>query len=263
MTGVQVAIPEKTTKVSFRQDVAPWIPQLQEVCFRGMEAEGIVAAALHVGLKNPQIFDCEPKSIFLALAKCARLGLYPGGGMALVPLKNSIKQNGRWEEVLQLEAWTEYQGLKALAIRQKLVTMMEEFPVYSGDDFEHQFGLDAYLRHRPAGSGKRGVLSGAYSIIRLPNRERTFHYMDLADIEEIRSKSRTWGPKKVAECPPWYAMKTVVRDYLGRQPKEGALQEAMAMDDTVPPALVDPETGEVLESGEMVAALTPGDAAED
>lgn len=263
MTGTAVAIPEKMTKLSFKQDTARWVDELGRVCHKRVTPEGIVSSALHVGIKNPQIFDCEPKSIFLALAKCARLGLYPGGGgMALVPLNNKVKVKGEWTKVLQLEAWPEYQGLKALAIRQRMIAAMEEHCVKERDDFDFGLGLEPYLRHRPA-STNRGALTGAYSVIRLSGGGRTFHYMPIEDIEKIRATSRSWGPKDYPVCPDWYAMKTVVRDWMGRQPKEGALGEALALDDTAPAALMDPETGEVLESGEPVGALAAGDAAED
>lgn len=248
--GTAVEIPEKIDKVSFKAKTHLWEPQLKALCTRGFTPDRIISAALDCALKNPQIFDCDPKSIYLAMAKCARLSLDPGDGIDLVPLNNTVKQkvNGEWVEtkVLMLEAWTGYKGLKALAIRQRLIRSMEEFCVYTGDEFTWALGLDAMLRHVPTSVAKRGELRGAYSIIRLPGGAKTFHYMPLEDIELIRKGSRSWGPKKYPAPIPWYCMKTVVRDYLSRQPQSGALAEAMADDDTAHVQTVDPETGEVL-----------------
>ena len=80
----------------------------------------------------------------------------------------------------------------------------------------------------------------------------------VADIERIRAKSRSWGPKQIRDCPPWYAKKTVVRDWLNRQPKVGALAEALAHDDVPEGEAVDVATGELLtptpEHKQLVAA---------
>jgi len=227
----EVPIPEKTTKVTFKTDVEGWKPQLARLCTRGFTPERILAGALHAGLKNPTIFECEPKSIFLALAKCCRLALDIGEGIDLVPLNNTV----RGKKILQLEAWPGYKGLKALGIRERVVRSMQEFCVYQNDQFDHCLGLDARLTHIPSLASLRGGLKGAYSIIRLPGGEKTFHYMPIEDIEIIRAKSRSWGPKDYTDCPDWYAMKTVVRDYLNRQPQTGALQLALRSDDSEQP----------------------------
>jgi phage RecT family recombinase len=232
-------IPEKTSKVTFKQDTAPWESQLAPLCIRGFTPGRILAGALNAGLKNPQIFECTPQSIFLALAKVARLALDVGEGIDLVPLNLKVNYRdgqGEWKSkhVLTLEAWTGYKGLKALASRQNIIRSMEETCVYEGDTFDFEKGLSEWLRHKPTSAAKRGNLRGAYSVIRLPGGAKTFHYMPIEDIEGIRVQSKQWGPEKVKTCPDWYAMKTVVRDYLSRQPQSGALAEALAYDDTAP-----------------------------
>lgn len=233
--AVEVVLPERTSKITFKEDVAPWEPQLAKVCARGFTPERVISGALHAGLTNPQIFDCDPRSIFLALAKVARLGLDVGEGIDLIPLNNTVKRKvaGEWVErqVLMLEAWIGYHGLKALGMRQGLIRSMEEFPVYEGDRFDFELGLNRFLRHKPCATKDRGKLTGAYSIIRLRGGIETFHYMPIEDVERIRASSRQWGPRKVPICPEWYAMKTVVRDYLGRQPQTGAMSEALESDD--------------------------------
>jgi phage RecT family recombinase len=252
-------LPEKTTKVTFKQDVAPWIPELQKLCTRGFTAERLLTGVLNAGLKNPQIFDCETKSIFLAVAKCARLALDPGEGIDLVPLNQTVKVRGQQRKILMLEAWTGYKGLKALAARQYIIRSMEETCVYEGDTFDFAKGLNEFLEHKPTSAGKRGELRGAYSIIRLPGGARTFHYLPIEDIEVIRSQSKQWSQEKVKRCPPWYAMKTVVRDYLNRQPQAGALAEALEMDDTEHTYAAVPERPE-LSDEELDAEIARRDA---
>lgn len=266
-TGTAVALPAEITRATFKTDVERWAPEIQKVAYRGMTSENVLAAALQAAVHEPKLFEAVPQSLYLALMKCARWGLHIGDGVHLVPMpKNVAKRDQPAKWVTTVEAWPDYKGLKALAMRQGIVRNMEEFVVYQGDEFDREQGLNATLRHRPVGDPKkRGGMIGAYSIIRLPHSEKTFNYMSLEDIEAIRAKSKSWGPEKVKACPGWYAKKTVVRDYLNRQPKMGGeLAEALRADDTV----FDEETGEVFDhpAPQQLAAgeddeYQPGDAA--
>lgn len=258
-----LTVPDQTTAiVGFKANVEKWSPELAKVAYRGFTADRVLTAALHAAVHEPKLFDATPVSLRLALVKVARWGLDIGDTVHLVPLQTKVKRNGQETYVTRVEAWPDYKGLKALAMRQGIVRGMEEFPVYAADRFEYALGLDAFLRHVPVAAKDRGKLIGAYSIIRLPYGAKTFHYLPIEDVDAIRKSSRSWGLEKFPACPPWYAMKTVVRDYLNRQPKQGALSEALAADDTEPepPIDVDPETGEIL--SQRPAALdqrTPAD----
>lgn len=225
-------LPDKTTKATFKTDVERWQPELAKLCSKGFTPDRIIAGALHAGIKNPAIFECDPKSIFLAFCKCARLRLDVGEGIDLVPLNQTIKTAQGPKKVPMLEAWVSYKGLKALAKRENIIRGMDEYCVYEGDAFDYARGLNERLEHKPTSAAKRGKLRGAYSIIWLPRGIKTFHYLPIEDIEKVRAKSRSWGPEQYAACPDWYAMKTVVRDYLSRQPQSGALGEAIQSDDT-------------------------------
>lgn len=246
MTAVAVA-----KKEGFQANLARWSPQLAGVAYKGFTPERILAATLTAAVDMPQLFDCDPKTVGLALMKVARLGLDIGEGIYLVPVKDNRKG------ILRCEAWPSYQGLKALAYRERVCRLMQEYVVYEGDELEYHFGLGATLCHTPGPESKRGPLTHAYSIIRLVGGIETFHLMPAADIEAIRAQSRQWGPNRLKECPPWYAMKTVVRNWLNKQPKAGVLAEALKSDDTEEPSTYDPETGEVFDVPEGEFEETP------
>lgn len=205
--------------------VTQWAPQIEAVAYRGFGADRMATALLTLATKTPELLDCTPASLYLGLIKAARLGLDLGEGIHLVPLTQKGKPVA--------EAWVDYRGLKALAIRERVVTAMQEEVVYEGDFFQMELGLFPKLIHRPCSPDKRGRLIGAYTVIDRPRADRTFHYMAIEDIEAIRAKSRSWGPKYHPTCPTWYAKKTVARDYLRKQPLQGSLlKEAIATDDT-------------------------------
>ena len=205
----------------------------------------MITAALLAASKTPDIAKCTKESIALAIMKCARLGLDIGEDIHLVPVNN--KQGDEW--VKTCEAWPDYKGLMRLAMQGNLVRDMVPYVVYQNDTFEYALGLNEKLYHQPCVPEKRGPIAHAYVLIRLRGGVRTFHVMPVADIEAIRAKSKQWakGP-----LPAWYAMKTVIKSWLNRQPKSAQLSEAMDRDDTT---VIDGATGEVLNQ----PALEPGE----
>jgi len=208
-----------------------WADKINGTAWKNFDAARMAAGFAQAASKEPKLLESTPASLFLALSNIARWGLDIGEGAHLVAI------SGR------AEAWPDYRGLKALAMRQGLIRHMEEYVVYEGDEFEYAFGLSPYLKHRPCSETLRGTLVGAYTVIEIRGLQPKFHFMPIADIDRIRSKSRSWakGP-----CPPWYAKKTVVRDWLNRQPKVGALADALAHDDVPEGEAVDVATGEIL-----------------
>lgn len=250
MTGTAMAIPATTSKQSFKTDVSVWAPQLRQlISTKGFTPERILAGAMSAALTNPDIFECDPTSIFLALAKAARLGLDIGeSGLYLVPLNKKISgKNGaqdRWLKVC--EGWVDYRGLKLLAIRAGLIRHMDEFVVYANDRFEYELGLRPRLEHKPTTNAEaRGLIVGGYSVIERRGLPTTFHYMPIDEIEARRAKSKSWSPEKFKLPPAWWVKKATVRDYLGHQPKTPEMIEALAADDTAEET-VDLETGEIL-----------------
>lgn len=205
------------------QMIGDRVQDLGRSAFKGFTPDVVIEMALHAAAINPDILKCTPQSVFVALTRVARWGLAIGDGVHLVPYGK------------ECTAVPDYKGLKALAYRQGLCRLIQEYPVFEGDQFEVKHGLPSSISHRPCDPAARGKLIGAWILIHLPAGMMAFHHMHIDDIEVIRAKSRTWGPAKVEQCPPWYAMKTVVRNWLNKQPKNGAvggvLSEALAADD--------------------------------
>jgi phage RecT family recombinase len=223
-----------------------WLPELMAYATKNFTPDRILSALLTAAVKNPEIFACTKNSLYLAIMKTARWQLDIGDGVHLVPFNQNIAKKGEpkvWQKVC--EAVPDYRGLIALAVRQRLVRTIDAYPVYEGDEFEYQLGTPSFLRHRPCAAAKRGNLRGAYIIILLHAGVERFHYLPIEDIEKRRANSKSWGPDTVKICPPWYAMKTVTRDWLNRQPKSGALAEATKIDATET-IEVDGETGEII-----------------
>jgi len=209
-----------------------WAERINRTAYKGFDAHRMAAGLAQAAAKDPALLECTPASMFLALSNIARWGLDIGDGAHLVWVNAKTGPKGQEQWVRQAQAWPDYRGLKALAMRQGIVRRMEEFVVYEGDEFDRTQGLSETLYHKPCPEAKRGKITGAYTIITLPFQSKTFHYLPIGEIEQVRAKSKSWGPKFHTDCPPWYAMKTVCRNWLNRQPKTGVLGEALRHDDT-------------------------------
>lgn len=213
--------------------VEKWMPDIQKYASPRFPADRVLVGVIGALIKNEQLLGCTKASLQLAIYRTARLQLDIGEGIHLVPFGDKC------------EAIPDYRGMIAVATRQRLVKMIDATPVNANDHFAYERGTDPKLVHRPAPGTKRGPLIGAYAIIETPNSARLHaHWLDIEDIEKRRAKSRSWGPDNVKSCPAWYAMKSVIRDWLGRQPLTGALAEIVAAEEA--------EFTEVTADGEVV-----------
>jgi phage RecT family recombinase len=233
MTGTSVA---KRGPQELRAALEPMTDEMAAVCFRYITPERIIAATLAAAVKESAIYEADRKSLYLALMKVARWGLDIGDGVDLVVIGGKV------------DAWPDYRGLKALAMRQGIIRTSEEYVVFEGEPFEYEQGSAPRLKHTPLGIPGKSLV-GAYTSITLPHNRATFNFMYLHQIEAIRAKSRSWGPGKIKDCPPWYAKKTVIRDWLNRQPKSGAMADAFKHDDVLPESVTG--DGEIVSGKEV------------
>lgn len=182
MTGTAVARVDQ-----LKQAVEPMTPELAAVCFKGFSPERIKASLYVAAAKNPEIFDADRRSLYIALMRVARYGLDIGDGIDLVPLNK--KQGNDW--IKTVEAWPDYKGLKALFIRHGIIRGAEETVVYEGETYRYEKGIDPILQHIPLSGDPLRPMVAAYSIIRLPRGEKTFNWLWLPQIEAVRAKSRS------------------------------------------------------------------------
>lgn len=246
------------TKDGMKALVTSMTEQIRAVAGKYITPQSVLALTLDAASKNPDLLQCTRASIVRSLMKVSRLGLVIGEDVHLVPVRDTKKN------LVNCEAWADYRGLKKLLKRANIIRDMWERVVYEKEleSLVIEYGVDEKLVHKPILRGEKGPMVGAYTRIQLPHGRSTFHYMSLEEIEAIRKGSKQWGPAKVKDCPEWYAMKTVVRDWAARQPLSAELSLALEADDTQD----EPERPDgVTEDGEIVDAdfeVVDGDAQE-
>lgn len=193
---------------------------------RHMQPERMLRLATTAMRTTKQLAQCTPASFLGAVMQASIMGLEvntPAGHAYLVPFKN--------KGILECTLIIGYQGMMDLARRSGHVRSIYAFPVYAGDVFEYEFGLNPTLTHKPMGGDKSDAnLTHVYAVAKLDNGEPVFTVLTRDDVEYFRSKSRA------ANSPFWrdnyaqMAQKTAVRRLYTWLPRSSEMSVAQAVE---------------------------------
>lgn len=207
-----------------RDLVTRYIPQIAKAIPRGMDANRFARIALTMLPNNPNLLECDPKTLLGGVLQAAAWGLEldPVLGMAyLVPYKQ------------RAQIIIGYQGLITLARRSGEVKNIIPQTVYEKDFFEYELGLTPKLVHQPSKDPDRGNMIGVYAVARMADGNNEFRFMWKHEVDAIRSRSRA------SNSGPWVtdyeamAWKTVIRRLCKYLPRTVELAHAVAMDENV------------------------------
>jgi recombination protein RecT len=168
---------------------------IQQLIPKHVTPERIVLIAQAALLRNPDILDCDPRTVLAGIIQASILGLELHSALhhaSLVKFWNS--KTGIFEAQLMIE----YPGLIELVMRGGDTSYVESQPVYAEDLLDIEYGSSPHLIHKPQVRTSRGKLIGAYAYARLKDGNVKFHYMTREDIEKRRavSKAKDSGPWK-------------------------------------------------------------------
>jgi recombination protein RecT len=170
--------------------------------------------------QTPKLLSCDATSLFGAIITASQLGLEPGiqGQCYIIPY-------GREAQLIP-----GYRGLIDLAIRSGKVRSIEAHAVRAGDVFICEFGLDPKLSHR-VDYASRGELVAVYAIATLADGHRQIEVMSKADVDKIRSRSKSAGSGPWVTDYEEMARKTVTKRLCKYLPSSVELRDALALDD--------------------------------
>jgi recombination protein RecT len=194
---------------SASHQIAPFVP-------KGMNPDQVVQQVYWATKKTPALLSCDFETVVHSVITILGWQLVIGETAYLIPFKDTA--TGK----LVCTPVADYKGLAHLMIESHAVRAILAEPVFEHDDFAFQYGTHRRLDHRPVGDPKkRGALVWAYCIFDLGrNLGEVFKVMSIEEIEVIRKTySKKWHPTKVPVCPPWYAVKTVIRAAADLVPK--------------------------------------------
>lgn len=247
---------------------------------RHMDADRLARIAMTVVKSTPKLGECTPASLLGALMLSAQTGLEPGplGHAYFIPRWNGRLQSNECNWQLG------YRGIIELAMRSGKLISIEARVVHERDHFEYRYGLDERLEHIPCMDGDPGELTAVWGLAKFKDGGHYFVVLSRADIENARSRSQSAFDRNGNPSGPWatdfdaMARKTAIRRMAPFLPLQAEQAATIAHDEAVtrvhgdgditadialhvqpefidveeapaevPPANVDPETGEVVE----------------
>lgn len=131
---------------------------------------------------------CDKGSLIRAIMESAQLGLKPDivlGEAWFVPFKG------------QVQLIPGYKGLVKLAWQSDRLARIAARPVFEGDAFDFEYGLEESLTHRPAFASDK--LTHVYSVAKIKGGETMFHIMTIAEVMEVKARS----PAGNSKFSPW------------------------------------------------------------
>jgi recombination protein RecT len=212
------------------EDLRQWfskaLPSLSELCGTD-EAKKIFATARVQLAKSPDLLQCTKVSLQNCILQSMALKLYPG------PMQECAYVKFGDEAVFM----PMYQGITKLAIQGKTIRSVKANVVYERDEFDYSEGTEPYIKHRRylGNDGERGARVAFYATATVRNGAREFVIMSLAEVEAIRSRSRS----AKSSHSPWntdfdeMGKKTVLKRMLKLLPKSTELAEAIEMDNAL------------------------------
>jgi recombination protein RecT len=215
-----------------------------------ISAERMSRIALSEVRLTPELENCDPASFLAALMTAAQLGLEPGRAMGEAYL---VPKSGK------VVLFIGYRGMVKLARQSGLISSMGAHAVRDGDEFEFAYGLEPFLKHRPALGADRPI-KAFYAWATYGEGGHDFRVMSIGEVNRIRD--RNGRPKTGAWITDYEAMgcKTVFRQLAKWLPQSPELAAAITVDDTD----IDLDTAAALPSRDepvRVENITPADGA--
>lgn len=240
MTISQAVQQRNTDRPSLATVVQRMQPEIARALPKGMDADRMARLALTVLRQTPKLADCTAESFAGALLTAAALGLEPGinGEAYLVP-------HGR-----ECSLIVGYQGLVKLFFQHPDAQHIDAQAVCENDDFDYAYGLDPYLRHKPA-VRDRGKVVSYYAVGSLKSGARLFVVASPEEIKALRGgKVGTSG--SIPDPMHWMERKSVLKQLLKLLPKSTNVAQALTVDERSGSELVSQHTPEAITTGTPV-----------
>ena len=192
------------------------LQSIGEVVPQHMTPERMVKVGLMALNRTPKLAQCSRDSFLQSMMDCSSLGLEPDGRRChLIPYGNTC------------QLIIDYKGLIELAKRSGEVSIWKAETVKENDSFTW---VNGQVNHEIDFRTDRGGLQCVYSIVQTKDGEIDTEVMTLAEVEAIRSRSKS------GNAGPWksdfeeMAKKTVIRRHSKRLTLSPEFQSALEKD---------------------------------
>lgn len=208
---------------NFEIELANYEPQIAAALPSHITVDRFKRIVITAINRNPDLAKADRRSLFNACVQCASDGLVPDGReAALVIFRTKDRRTDTWIDVVQYLPMI--QGVIKRMRNSGDVAAVDAQVVHERDEFDYQLGDDPRIVHKPALDAP-GKMIGAYAIIKLTNGEILREVMSIAQIEKVRSVSRTKDKGPWVEWFDEMARKTVLRRCSKRAPVSPDLEK--------------------------------------
>lgn len=195
----------------------------------GFSQDRFVRLLLTAANTNPELFECESRSFLAAGVAAAQLGLEPNDarGLAyLIPFRD--KRRGKVVNLI-----IGYRGMMDLARRSGMVSSINAFAVFEGDQFEFALGLEPTLHHVPGDHDEDPAkLTHVYAVAKV-NGDPQFTVLTRRQIDKTKAQSQGAS----SSYSPWnthfveMAQKTAIRRLCKWLPQTVEMAQALDHDE--------------------------------
>jgi len=173
-------------------------------------------------MRNPDLMQCDGKSLFTAIAQCAQDGLIPDNREACIVSYKNNKENrieARYQPMID--------GVLKRIRQSGVVANITAKAVYEHDEFTYWFDEDGeHVRYTPK-FGERGVFKLAFAYAKLDSGELIIEVMDKDDIDRVRAASKS-GTNSNGPWVNWFdrmAVKSVYHRLARRLPSSSEVAQ--------------------------------------
>lgn len=187
--------------------------------------------------KTPKLQKANIKSILGCVMEASSLGLEfngVGGHAYLVPYDLADK-NDKTKKYTICQLMIGFRGMLDLAWRSGNFIDIDAAVVHEKDVFREIRGSEKKLIHEPSMVPNPGKVIGAYAIARLKSEGEVWVYLTVAEINKIKSCSRS-GSGADSPWVKWFdemAKKSAIRRLFKILPCSPEMNQAMAADDEI------------------------------
>lgn len=217
--------------VEIRSTITAMAPEFRSALPAHITPERFIRTAQTAINLNPDIVDCDRRSVYGAIMKAAQDGLVlDGREAALVKFRS---KNGDQCQYMPMVA-----GILKKARNSGEISTISAHVVYSNDTFNYTLGDEERIEHRPHLGTDRGKPVLVYAVATLKDGGKQRAIMTVAEIERVRAVSRA---KDGGPWTTWWdemAKKTVIRRLAKYLPSsadrdEDELQRTIERDDDI------------------------------
>jgi recombination protein RecT len=226
--------PQQREVATLRGELQKMIGEFQKVLDDNLKPERMLRIVLTAVQATPKLAECTRASFYAAVMKSCELSLEPNtalGQAYLIPRWNSSKKR------LECNFQIGYQGMIALCYRYGQYKRITTEVAYEGDEFSFDYGLDAYLHHKPKGASEKPT--HVYALYQLVNGGQEFKVWTWEKVmrhaeQFSESFDKSFSPwKSNAESQEAMAKKTVLINLLKYAPKSAEIASAVNADERV------------------------------